>query len=355
MDTKKSTWWLEHHDLAKYSKLNYTYLQKIFKQCLGVKKDEKILIIGDTGLKGQNISCVLSYAYYLAAKKLKFKAELVLQKQRTRGQEAGNGVITSLENLPEKSIIIINVSDKLGSLRQIGKSFRKFVKKKKHRFISATGLGYLPTEKNTEIIDALNIDYNALRKKNAEIKKKIDNAKKIHVTTLTGTDLWLDVKNVKSISADGNYVKPGTGGNLPAGEVYLAPKNSNGVVFVDASSRNRFNTRLIRKPIKITIKDGYVQEIEDGNKAALLNRTLEWAESMAKYPERIKRIAEFGIGVNPFAKVIGTTIVDEKAFGTAHVAIGSNYWFGGNNKTIVHLDQVFRNPRIELDGKVMKV
>ncbi len=354
MDTKKSIEWLEKYDLTKFGKQNHFYLEKIFKQCLDVK-DENILIIGDTGLEGQNISCVLSYAYYLAAKKLKLNAEMVLQKQRTRGQEAGNGVITGLENLKKKSVIILNVSDKLGSLRQIGKSFRKFCVNNRHRFVSATGLGYLPTEKISEVIDALNIDYTDLRKKQQEIKKKIDKAKKMRITTLTGTDLTIDIKDVNAISADGCYNKPGTGGNLPAGEVYLAPKNVNGVVFIDASSRNRFNTRLIRKPIKMVVENGFVTSIEDGHKAALLKKTLEWAESKAKYPERIRKVAEFGIGVNPFAKVIGTTIVDEKALGTAHIAIGSNYWFGGSNKTIVHLDQVFRNPRIELDGKVLKV
>ncbi len=354
MDTKQSIEWLKQRNLVKLARANYFYLEKVFKECLKAG-NEDILIIGDTGLKGQNISSVLSYSYCLAALKLKLNPKIILQRQKTRGNEADDDVITALEELKKKSIIIVNVSDKLGGLKYIGKSFRGFCLSKKHRFISSTGLGYLPTERISDLIYALNIDYNELKKKHLEIKKKIDNGKELHVTTLKGTDMVIDIKNVKAVSADGIYSKPGSGGNLPAGEVYLAPNNVNGIVFIDASSRNRFNTRLIRKPIKLVIEEGYITSIEDGHKAELLKKTLEWAESKAKYPERIRRVAEFGIGVNPYAKIIGSTIVDEKSLGSAHIGIGSNYWFGGSNKTIIHLDQVFKNPRIKLDGEVLKV
>lgn len=355
MDTKQAINWLKQNNLSRLGKLNYFYLEKVFKECLNVNKREDVLIVGDTGLKHQNISSVLSYSYYLAALKLKLNAKLILQRQKTRGQQADSDVINSLDELNDKSIIILNLSDKLGSLKQIGKSFRKYCSVKKHRFISSTGLGYLPTKKISDLIYALNIDYKALKKKHLEIKKKIDNAKKVHVTTLAGTDLVIDIKNIKAVSADGVYLKQGSGGNLPAGEVYFAPDNVDGIVVIDASSRNRFNTRLIRKPIKIVIENGYITDIIDGQKAQLLEKTLEWAEARSKYPERIRRIGEFGVGVNPYAKIIGTTIVDEKSLGTAHIGIGSNYWFGGKNKTIIHLDQVFRNPRIEVDGKVLRV
>ena len=59
--------------------------------------------------------------------------------------------------------------------------------------------------------------------------------------------------------------------------------------------------------------------------------------------------------MNPKAKIIGAMIIDDKTLGTAHIGIGSNYWFGGNIYAIIHLDQVFRNPKIYLDGKVLKV
>ena len=183
--------------------------------------------------------------------------------------------------------------------------------------------------------------------------KLLDGAKKLKIITEKGTDLVMDIEGQNPISSSGNFTKPGTGGNMPAGEVYIAPieDKTEGKVVIDASSRNRHKTELIRDPITINIKKGKISSITGGVEAGLLKESFEWAAAKAKYPERVSKICELGIGMNKSAKVIGTTIIDEKAYGTAHVAFGSNYWFGGTIKSIIHLDQVFRNPEIYADGK----
>jgi leucyl aminopeptidase (aminopeptidase T) len=61
-------------------------------------------------------------------------------------------------------------------------------------------------------------------------------------------------------------------------------------------------------------------------------------------------VAEFGVGVNPGARITGLTILDEKARGTAHVAFGTNVSFGGTNTAGVHIDAVLRAPTVHLDG-----
>ena len=66
-------------------------------------------------------------------------------------------------------------------------------------------------------------------------------------------------------------------------------------------------------------------------------------------------IGELGIGFNPKINLMGAMVVDEKALGTAHIALGSNYWFGGDIYSISHLDQVFKNPLILFDGKEFKL
>ena len=82
---------------------------------------------------------------------------------------------------------------------------------------------------------------------------------------------------------------------------------------------------------------------------------MNWAATQAKNPGSVRRICEFGIGLNPKAKIIGATIVDEKMLGSAHIGIGSNYWFGGTIFAIIHLDQVFKNPKVYCDGKLIEV
>ncbi|MFZ8830027.1 MAG: aminopeptidase, partial [Candidatus Aenigmatarchaeota archaeon] len=67
--------------------------------------------------------------------------------------------------------------------------------------------------------------------------------------------------------------------------------------------------------------------------------------------EKARQIAEFGIGTNPKAKIIGNILEDEKVFGTCHFALGNNVNFGGNNDVSFHLDGIIEKPTIIVDGK----
>jgi len=350
MDGKEIEW-LKQNNLLQIAKNYVDIFKKIFVNCLNVQK-ERVLIIGDTGFVGKRIAPIMSSAYYLAAKELNLDADLLLEEPKSKGDEADLNIITALESLEEGNIIIINSTNRIGSLRDLSRSFRRFAKSRKHRFISTSSLN-LDTQFLTKFISALDIDYKALQDKSQKIKAVLDKGKEIHATTEAGTDLYYNIKGKKAISAGGHYIVPASGGNLPAGEVY-APcrgKNVDGRVIVDGSSRNRMGTLLVKEPIKIEIKKGSIVNIEGGEEAKLLQESLDWAYKKAKYPWGVKRIGEFGIGLNPKAELIGSIIMDEKVLGTSHIAIGSNYWFGGSIYAIIHLDQVFKNPRIFIDGE----
>ncbi|HXZ90409.1 MAG TPA: hypothetical protein VEG61_05050, partial [Candidatus Dormibacteraeota bacterium] len=79
--------------------------------------------------------------------------------------------------------------------------------------------------------------------------------------------------------------------------------------------------------------------------ALRLSSILREAGSRAAY-----RVCEFGIGLNPLASIRGSIIEDEGKLGTAHVALGDNTRIGGVNKARIHVDLVFRNPHVQLDG-----
>ena len=348
--------WLKKEGVLDIAKKHYKSMAKVFRECLWAKKNEKLLIIADTGLKGNNLSAALSACYYLYAKEKGIKASIVMQESKAPGEKADDDIANSLINHPPYNIVITNLSNKLGSLNGI-KSFRRFCKEKPFKFVTTSSLGYIPTEYITQLMTMLSIDYRALRRRQNRLKIYLDNAKKTALKTDHGTNLRFNFDGVEAISADGKFKEYGTGGNLPAGEVYIAPNRgkTNGKLVIDASSRNRFKTELIREPITLTIKKGSITKIDGGVEADLLRQTLKEAAQRAKYPSRVRKIAELGIGMNKHAKVIGTTIIDEKAHGTAHIGIGSNYWFGGPIRTIIHLDQVIRNPQLFCDGKQIKI
>jgi len=354
MDGNEFIDWMHQEEILTPAKKYYKHFVTVFQKCFNVGK-ERILLISDFGYPTRRVAPLLTGCYFLAAKELGLDVHVILQEPKRGIDKAEAHVIDSLFKLPEQSVVILNMSSKLGSMDHVGKSFRKFCKDHGHRFISSTTLGSMDTFMVKSMIDAIAIDYDELQKNDTVLKEKIAAGKEMRIQTRAGTDLVIDLKNIDMRSADGNYRDPGKGGNLPAGDVYYAPYNTNGKVVVDACSRNSEGSVLIQKPFTLTIENNKIVKIEGDEEAKLLEKSLQLVEARVKYPERVRHCAEIGIGTNPRAKVIGATILDEKVIGTAHIAIGSNYWFGGTNKTIIHYDQVFKNPKIRIDGKVLKL
>jgi len=67
-------------------------------------------------------------------------------------------------------------------------------------------------------------------------------------------------------------------------------------------------------------------------------------------------LAELGIGLNHAIKARGHVMLDEKAGGTAHVAIGNNLGhYGGTNESTIHVDCIFSEPTLEVDGRHVEI
>lgn len=346
---------LEENEFVDLAKKNSIYFENIFRDCLNVT-DEQVLLIGDLGTGEHPVSGILLGCYYFAAKTLNINFDVALQDSVKMDAPASKEIVDGLSSLPDNSVIILSLYNKLGSIRPLSGSYRNFVKKHGHRFVSSSSMGYLTLEHFDALISSINVDYEAMRKSALKLKGLFDAADVIRVTSDKGTDLTF--KNIKGscVCSDAFYTSPGTGGNIPAGEVYLPPVEgtANGKVIVDGSIRDLNRTTVVETPITFYIENGSVIKIE-GEKASLMNRAFSDAEKLAKYPDRVRKFCELGIGINPGASIAGSTILDEKTLKTAHIAFGSNYWFGGSIRSIVHLDQVFKNPKIYLDGKLLKI
>lgn len=342
---------LKQHSLLREAQQAAPLLTRVLTDCLQADKEE-VMIITDTGSEGRMLSPLLAGGYFLAAQTLGLEPTLLLQKQKSKGEQAEQHIETMLDDSGFENIIIL-VTHSLGSTPQIGKSFRKFTRARKHKFISCTGLSSLQTSMFPRFLKAIDIDYLALRKKALFLKKALDQGEELHLTTPAGTDLWVRIKGKEAYTSDGYYKLPGTGGNLPTGEVYIASrkKKVEGRVVIDGSSRHLEGTALIKTPITLTVEKGEVTDIQGGREASLLEESLQWAEQASRHPWGVRRLGEFGLGINPRASIIGAMILDEKTLNTAHVAIGSNHWFGGTVYAIIHLDQVLKNPEVRIDGK----
>lgn len=342
-------------ELIKKVESKSSYFYKVFKSCLKVR-DEQVLIISDHGQEGNQLANMFGYGYYHAAKNKNYAVQLLFQEVKKGFMHAEEEVTRTLVDLKPGSIIVICVSDKLGRMGEM-KSFRKFCHENGHRFISATGLGDANNNHFDLFMESININYSRLAKKGVIIKKILDKAKEVRIKTAAGTDLIFNVEGMIAITNVGDYKIKGSGGNMPAGEVYIPPRGYygvKGVVVIDGSMKTQAGAILLNDPIKIFVEEGRIVKIE-GPQAHLLEETFNRYENRAKYPWRVRHIGELGIGINPGAIIIGSTIIDEKVLGTAHIGVGNNYWFGGEIKTVFHGDYIFKNPEIFVDGKKIEI
>jgi len=354
MDTIESVLWLKRNGLFNRCASYAQKLKVVFTECLRTR-DEDVLVIGDVGTAEHLVAPIFAGSCFLAARALNNNAKLVFQENLD--DKANDEVRIHLERLRPESAVVLSTSGKIGSISNVGKPFKQLCKEKRLRFTSTPSLGTLKTNMINALIDSIYIDYNSLRQLHNEVKRVIDEGSVMHIKTKAGTDLSVPIKGCTAISSDGLFTALGHGGNLPAGEVFIAPmKNkTSGRVVVDCSSRNRETTLLVKEPITILIENGEVKEIRGGKEARALEESIRRAAESDKNDWGHKMIGEVGIGLNPSAKICGSMIIDEKGRGTAHVAIGSNHWFGGHIYSNIHLDQVFKDPEITVDGRLLKI
>ena len=183
-------------------------------------------------------------------------------------------------------------------------------------------VGTMPGITLATMIRCLSADYNKIIELSDNIAKRLRGVSYIRVVTEAGTDLNMSVRRRKVISSTGVLRNIGEWGNLPSGEVYLAPweGKSSGVLVIDGSMAS---IGLIKEPITVVIKDGYAKEITGKNEAQTLVKMLDAVGRDAR------AVAEFGIGTNYKAKICGDILEDEKVLGTIHIAFGNNISMGG--------------------------
>ncbi|MDH3366177.1 MAG: aminopeptidase, partial [Thermoplasmata archaeon] len=148
------------------------------------------------------------------------------------------------------------------------------------------------------------------------------------------------------------------GANLPAGELFFAPKETvgDGTLYCPIT-QDRMSGKLV-KDVLLKFKDGklLLDEVEADKNRDQLIASFEECEKIdrKKYDTvRTRFIAELGIGYNPkIRKAIGYILTDEKVGGTVHLAFGANNSYGGTSESVMHWDFVTSpGVNLEIEGK----
>jgi leucyl aminopeptidase (aminopeptidase T) len=156
------------------------------------------------------------------------------------------------------------------------------------------------------------------------------------------------------VASDG-MIGDGAWGNVPSGETYIAPieGSAEGSVVINGSLPG-----LILDPgqeLVLHFQWGRLTRTEPADHPVtryLYQTQIERAKAAGDL--NWSNLAEIGIGLNPAARdLTGNMLCDEKAVGTAHIALGSNTFMGGIVAASIHCDLVTRAPTIRIDGKLV--
>jgi len=202
------------------------------------------------------------------------------------------------------------------------------------------------------IIEGISIPPEKIKKIVKTVGEQFINAKKVYVCDDNGTDFWVSVEDrVKTLDdgvlSDEQIALGNLGGNLPAGEVFYPPieTQGEGKIFVPLT-KERY-THTILKNVEIFFKDGklILDKITADSNIETLIKAFEQCENIDRANNvtelRTYNIGELGIGCNPvITKAIGYILTDEKIYGSAHVAFGFNKHFGGTSTSQMHWDFV---------------
>lgn len=298
------------------------------KDCMGTKKDEKILVITDEqkreiGLSLHNNAIRLGYQSLL----------IEMKSGKINGEEPSDVVA----DLMQKFDVVFCPTAK--SLTHTDA----------RRNASAKGvrIATFPGITKEVMIRGLNADYKKISALTIKLQKILETGKIIRLTAPAGTDISFSIEGRKAYASKGLFHAKGESGNLPTGEAFLAPVegSSNGVFVVDGSMAG---LGLIKNAnIKIEVENGYATRITGGTLAKKLKSMLD------KVGKDARNIAEFGIGTNDSAKLSGVLLEDEKVMGTIHIALGNNVSMGGSVNVPIHLDGVVKKPTVWMDNKLL--
>jgi leucyl aminopeptidase (aminopeptidase T) len=197
------------------------------------------------------------------------------------------------------------------------------------------------------MVAGLDADYDAIAAHCREVHEQVADASEVRVTTEAGTDVTFEPGDRAWQSDTGLVHDPGAFSNLPAGEVFVSPETADGTYVVDGTMMPH---GLLEHELRFEVEDGYVTHISDD---AVREQVEEGAESVGR---DAYNLAELGIGTNVgVSDLVGSVLLDEKAAGTVHIAIGDDASIGGDTEAPLHLDGIVREPTVWADGEVVNL
>ena len=176
----------------------------------------------------------------------------------------------------------------------------------------------------------------------------ISKGKKIRMTSSAGTDLTGEITERPVQYETGLFREPGQFAALPNSELNISPIEGTTEGIIVGNVRLMGFGILRDEPVTIEVKAGEVSRITGGKAADYLSETLKSFDDRKAY-----NLAEFAVGLNPFCRSYATNLEDLGKLGFGHHGIGSSYAIGGDVLAPCHIDVIYSEATLEIDGQAV--
>lgn len=307
-----------------------TAAEVLLTTCSDSKKDEKLLFVTDP------TSMEIAMIMWEAAKDFPHRAMIMMQERTMHGQNTPDTVAAAM-----KDADVIFGCTKFSLFHS---QARKDAVKCGARFVNMVDYNLDMMKKG-----GLYCDFESNGEICRRVAEKVTGKKSCRITTALGTDFTCSIEGRKPFPQFGRSLHPGESSSPPDIEcaTCAVEGTGQGVVFIDGSIPHPL-LGLIKKPVRLDIRGGRIEKISGGEQATLYEKILRDFDDGNVYV-----IGEIGIGLNPECTLSGSMLEDEGCGGTVHLACGDNTGFGGVVKSSYHMDMVFRDPTVYIDGEII--
>ena len=205
------------------------------------------------------------------------------------------------------------------------------------------------------MLEGMRADFLAVDALSQRLIERARQASRVTCRTAHGTEFEAELSpSLKWVKTSG-IISPEKWGNLPGGEIFTSPFNTNGVFVVDGVVGDYLCQKygdIQATPLTIEVENNRIRDLRCDNE-----ELLHEFRAYTSTDENSNRVGEFAIGTNTACThVIGHILQDEKIPGV-HIAFGHPYaeHTGQTWLSKTHIDCVGRDFDIWFDGeKVME-
>ena len=308
-----------------------TAARSVVRTCMQVRPVESVLILTDPE------SSEIGRSLYEATASVTDRVLMMMMPPSHReGNEPPNPVA---ELMRRQDIVLIATKHSLTHTRARANASRENV-----RIASLPGIDSV-----TFANGGMTADYHALQKEISGLNSILRRRREVQVTSEAGTDLKFTTGGRWILEDNGICNRPGAITNLPAGKVFVLPKEgtATGRIVIDGS----WEGEKLEKPISILIEEGLITDVSGDEKAEAIWQQLEDARSGLRPSKAamVGNVAEFGFGMNPRAKIIGNPLEDLVSRGAIYIGFGNNMALGGTVNVPLHIRGICRKATVELE------